>query len=78
MLQDQIREVRKEEGHDFARAHGCLYVETSAKTNVAVGQAFEELVHKILETPALLENIGMGGVKLGQPGGEPGGSACSC
>jgi len=48
------REVTKEEGVDFARSHGCLYVETSAKGNVAVGQAFEELVLKVLETPSLL------------------------
>lgn len=50
----ELREVSKEEGVDFARAHGCLYVETSAKGNVAVGQAFEELVLKVLETPSLL------------------------
>lgn len=49
-----LREVTKEEGIDFARSHGCLYVETSAKGNVAVDQAFEELVLKVLETPSLL------------------------
>lgn len=36
-----------EVGVAFARAHGCLFVETSAKGNVAVEQAFEELVHKV-------------------------------
>lgn len=36
-----------EQGVAFARAHGCLFVETSAKGNVAVDQAFEELVHKV-------------------------------
>lgn len=36
-----------QEGHDFAKRHGCLFVETSAKTNVAVGQAFEELLLKV-------------------------------
>ena len=35
------------EGSDFARRHGCLFVETSAKTNVAVANAFEELVLKV-------------------------------
>lgn len=34
-------------GVAFARAHGCLFVETSAKGNVAVDQAFEELVHRV-------------------------------
>ncbi|CAL8462221.1 g1752 [Coccomyxa elongata] len=48
------REVSRAEGAAFARKHGCLFVETSAKINVAVGQAFEELVMKILDTPSLL------------------------
>lgn len=60
-LEDQ-REVKKDEIIDFAKIHGCLYVETSAKGNIAVDQAFEELVMKILETPTLLEGaaVGMG------------------
>ncbi|KAK9821954.1 hypothetical protein WJX81_002268 [Elliptochloris bilobata] len=48
------REVSRDEGAAFARKHGCLFVETSAKANVAVGQAFEELVRKVLEAPGLL------------------------
>ena len=35
--------------------NGTLFVETSAKANVAVSQAFEELVAKILDTPSLLQ-----------------------
>lgn len=50
----ESREVTREEAVDFARSHGCLYVETSAKGNIAVDQAFEELVLKVLETPSLL------------------------
>lgn len=50
---NSIREVSWQEGSDFARKHGCLFVETSAKANVAVATAFEELVLKILETPSL-------------------------
>jgi Ras-related protein Rab-18 len=62
---DTQRAVSSAEGHDFARTHGCLYVETSAKTNLAVGQAFEELALKILETPALLDSVGIPqGIKL--------------
>lgn len=49
-----LREVQKSEGVEFARSHGCLFVETSAKGNIAVDQAFEELVLKVLETPSLL------------------------
>jgi len=44
--QEAEREVSRDEGAAFARKHGCLFVETSAKANVAVGQAFEELVRK--------------------------------
>lgn len=52
---EDLREVTRSECIDFAKKHGCLYVETSAKDNVAVGQAFEELVMKVLDTPSLLE-----------------------
>ncbi|KAI3429564.1 hypothetical protein D9Q98_005651 [Chlorella vulgaris] len=62
------REVSREMGLQFAKAHGCLFVETSAKGNVAVDQAFEELVHKILETPSLLASTGSTfGLKSKQP-----------
>eukprot|EP00775_Hariotina_reticulata_P008173 gene8173-8364_t len=75
---DSERLVSKQQGHDFARNMGCLYVETSAKTNVAVQQAFEELVLKILETPALVSTaLGSGGVKLSQQPPQQA-STCSC
>lgn len=35
LLQESERQVSTSQGHDFARKMGCLYVETSAKTNVA-------------------------------------------
>ncbi|KXZ52310.1 RABC2 protein [Gonium pectorale] len=54
------RRVSWQEGSDFARKHGCLFVETSAKANVAVATAFEELVLKILETPSLTEDAACG------------------
>eukprot|EP00879_Flechtneria_rotunda_P003109 GHRR01003330.1.p1 GENE.GHRR01003330.1~~GHRR01003330.1.p1 ORF type:complete len:205 (+),score=51.42 GHRR01003330.1:70-684(+) len=73
------RAVTKQQGHDFARNMGCLYVETSAKTNIAVQQAFEELVLKILETPALVSTaLGSGGVKLSQQAPQQQASTCSC
>lgn len=48
--------------------------------NIAVAQAFEELVAKILDTPALLGSAGLmpGGVKLGQAGGTGSGGAGAC
>jgi GTPase SAR1 family protein len=74
---ESARAVSTEEGHAFARDNGCLYVETSAKVNIAVGQAFEELVQKILETPALLDGFSHpGAIKLDQQSNVS--STCSC
>ena len=56
-----------EEGQAFARKHGCLFVETSAKANTAVGQAFEELVLKVLETPSLLNSTNSTRLNMGRP-----------
>ncbi|XP_032934718.1 ras-related protein Rab-18-B-like isoform X2 [Catharus ustulatus] len=47
------REVERKEGLQFARKHSLLFIETSAKTQDGVQFAFEELVIKILQTPAL-------------------------
>ena len=75
--QQSARAVTKEEGHAFARDNGCLYVETSAKANVAVQQAFEELVQKILDTPALLDGFSHpGAIKLDAAASSAGN--CSC
>lgn len=63
-VQDKSREVSRAEGQELAKKHGCLFVETSAKANVAVQQAFEELVLKILETPNLLSSSSAPGMKL--------------
>ncbi|MEW5319100.1 MAG: hypothetical protein WDW38_010270 [Sanguina aurantia] len=76
------RQVTSAEGHEFARTHGCLFVETSAKANIAVEQTFEELVLKILDTPSLVESSGYGakgGLRL-KASGEAGDGAggCSC
>jgi Ras-related protein Rab-18 len=49
-LQDSrqdARQVTREEGAAFAKRHGMLFIEVSAKTKVGVQQAFEELVEKV-------------------------------
>ena len=75
--QTSAREVSKEEGAAFARRHGCLFVETSAKANVAVSQAFEELVQQILDTPTLLSGTNVSrGMKVGAK--EAGSRLSSC
>ncbi|KGL85822.1 Ras-related protein Rab-18-B, partial [Charadrius vociferus] len=47
------REVERREGLQFARKRSLLFIETSAKTQDGVQHAFEELVIKILQTPAV-------------------------
>jgi Ras-related protein Rab-18 len=48
--------VPRSVGEDFARKHGMLFIESSAKTKEGVQQTFEEVASKILETPVLLSN----------------------
>lgn len=51
------------------------------QTNVAVVQAFEELVAQILATPTLVGSaggMGGGGVQLGGQASGTGASSCSC
>lgn len=50
------REVTREQAMAFARRHQTLYIEASAKTKHGVQGAFEELVHKIIQTPGLWES----------------------
>lgn len=76
LMQEAAREVSRSEGQDLAKKHGCLFVETSAKANVAVQQAFEELVLKILETPDLLSSSNAPGMKLGKEAKAQSSSCC--
>ena len=48
------RAVSTREGEAWARTHGCLFVEASAKSEDNVASCFEEVIARILETPALL------------------------
>lgn len=75
-MQDNAREVSRTEGQELAKKYGCLFVETSAKANVAVGQAFEELVLKILETPELVTSTNSSGMKLGKNSKPQASSSC--
>jgi hypothetical protein len=57
---------------------GALLCVRACVCAAAVGQAFEELVLKILETPALVSAaLGSGGVKLNQQAQQQA-STCSC
>ncbi|KAI9323309.1 P-loop containing nucleoside triphosphate hydrolase protein [Dichotomocladium elegans] len=53
---ESSRVVSFKEGGAFARKMGTLFIECSAKANIGVREAFEELVTKIIETPSLWKN----------------------
>lgn len=55
------RLIDRDQGIRFAKKHRALFLETSAKTNEGVKEAFEEVVRKILETPDLWESRGSSG-----------------
>ncbi|XP_052903101.1 ras-related protein Rab-18A-like [Anopheles moucheti] len=52
-IDQPLREVSKDDGMQFANERGMMYMETSAKTNEGVKDAFEALVRKIMETNGL-------------------------
>jgi Ras-related protein Rab-18 len=52
------RAVTTREGEAWARAHGCLFLEASAKSEDNVVSCFEEVIARILETPQLLTGTG--------------------
>ncbi|EFA03965.1 ras-related protein Rab-18 [Tribolium castaneum] len=60
-IDKENREVNREEAMKFARRHQTLYIEASAKTRDGVQCAFEELVHKIIQTPGLWESFALNG-----------------
>ena len=70
------REVSREEGLKLARRFRALFIEASAKTKEGVQCAFEELIEKILQTPALWEND-KPTFKLGSSAPENN-SSCAC
>lgn len=48
--------MEREEADEWAQTRGMLFMEASAKTKVGIEQVFQEIVHKILENPILLQN----------------------
>eukprot|EP01133_Synstelium_polycarpum_P003731 gene3731-4300_t len=55
-IDKENREITREEGLEFARSKNMFFIECSAKTKTGIQQTFEELAHKILETPSLTED----------------------
>lgn len=48
------RQVSRSEAGAFARQNGMLFIEASAKTQVGVKDAFNELCSKVLDRPSLI------------------------
>lgn len=67
------REVSYEEGDAFAREHGLVFRETSAKTSTNVEEAFVQTARKIyehIESGTIDPNAQNGGVKVGPGAGQ--------
>ena len=83
-LEESARVVTKKEGIAFARQHGCLFLEASAKTSINVQRCFDELVHKIMDTPSLTADTTQLRGNLLRPDQTPhqgnltSGNGCSC
>jgi len=80
-IDQEEREVSKEEGDAFAREKATLFIECSAKTKVGIEQAFAEVVTKILETPSMRDVVlknSQKGVALGDEteSADGGGGCC--
>lgn len=68
----QRRAVSFEEGEDFAREHGLLFLETSAKTSLNVDEAFLETATKIydkVKQGTIDARNDSYGIKIGQSSG---------
>ena len=50
---DEQRALTRDEGAGWARKHGMMFMETSAKTKVGVQQAFQEIAQKLAALNAL-------------------------
>ena len=61
---DMERQVERERADAWARSHGMLFLEASAKTRLGIKQVFMEVVQKILENPEALASAVPGKPKL--------------
>jgi Ras-related protein Rab-18 len=56
-LEDQ-RKVDFSDGEAWARSQGMMFMETSAKTSKHIKEAFDEVLERILESPAMSAGTG--------------------
>lgn len=57
---DKPAVVSRAEAEEWARSRGMLFLESSAKSDIGISQAFDEVVEKILDNPVLLVNTAPG------------------
>ena len=51
--QEYARQVPKAEAAAYAACMGCMFAETSAKSEIGVHEAFHDVIERIVETPEL-------------------------
>eukprot|EP01060_Flectonema_neradi_P032502 TRINITY_DN517_c2_g1_i1.p1 TRINITY_DN517_c2_g1~~TRINITY_DN517_c2_g1_i1.p1 ORF type:complete len:214 (+),score=32.72 TRINITY_DN517_c2_g1_i1:53-694(+) len=79
--EDTPRAVPQSLAEEFAKTHGMMWIEASAKTEEGVAQTFTELVSKILDTDSLV-SVASGSRKVGvnlnnsEPKSSAGGGLC--
>jgi GTPase SAR1 family protein len=61
---DLDRQVERDRADAWARSHGMLFLEASAKTRLGIRQVFMEVVQKILDNPDALASAVPGKPKL--------------
>ena len=61
---DMERQIDRERAESWARDHGMLFLEASAKTRLGIKQVFMEVVQKILDNPEALATAVPGKPKL--------------
>ena len=72
-----FEQVSKDRGLSLAQQHGMMFMECSAKSNVGIQRAFEELAEKILErqpTPGASNT----GLNVGSAHDSASYSGCGC
>lgn len=58
-MEEGMREVKTEEGLEFSQRNKLLFMETSAKDNLAVADAFEKLIRGTTGEAGEFENSGV-------------------
>lgn len=72
------RAVSRAEGVAFAKTHGALFLEVSARSRANVQEAFLELVSRVVDSPVLHTAPEGARLRLDADAQPPAGGACGC